>query len=69
MIPMVEAEYRTVLRLDACRKLSAAKEKKTNTAAAPTTAPSSGRPSSLRTSEVGASRSSTAADALIGCPA
>ncbi len=69
MIPMVEAEYRIVLRLEAWRKVGAAMEKKTKTATAPTTAPSSGRPSSLRTREVGASRSSTAVAAVIGCPA
>ena len=51
MIPMVDDAYSTVPRLDARRKLSATIEKKTKTAAAPTTEPSSGRPSSRRSGE------------------
>src|ERR1044072_140761 len=52
MIPMVEEAYSTVLKLDHWRKASAAIEKKTKTAAAPTTAPSSGRPARRRSSGV-----------------
>ena len=77
MIPMVEEAYSTVLKLDHWRKGAAAIEKKTKTAAAPTTAPSSGRPARRGSSGVRATGRASVSpscgrdrvSALIGCPA